>query len=219
MDIIIFINRKICLNQYSVKGDYMKQCADIFISLICKLNTLSGKKRLKKISIKHYINKYKMNIKKVLKKNSYTPYDIYEFLLFIETANASGFFSNITNIDYFCNKNADTTISTGYLKINIDYETNNNLYICYKPIIYENMPKLDMEWIISDNNTSIINYTPISGSSKAYSKTINELRSKTNNNTYTDILEQSSYDILCNIIIICIENIFSNIEMRYLYEK
>lgn len=196
----------------------------LFTDLIQRLNSISTNKLFKKIYMKYIIRFTKRKIKKFLHKNEYDGYDIYRFLLFIDSADTLNLFDKPYNIDYCCYKSNDTaSVLSGILKVLINYDDYHSLEVAFKPVVESNKSRIDIDWAIADTSSDPTDYRDISSRSRFYSKSIDILVDMVINPTEpvseTKILEWSSAAILYQTFIICIESVFKRIEMRYLNEK
>jgi len=196
-----------------------------FSNLILKLNELSDNHFFKRIRMRCLIHSTRRNIKKFLRRKEYNGYDIYNFLLFVDSANTLNLFDKPSNIDYYCYKSNSTAsmLLSGVLKVVIKYDDHHTLEVEFKPVVEPDKSRIDIDWTICDTNSNIVDSKDISSSSRFYSKSTDVLVDMVINPTEpaseTKILEWSSAAILYQTFIICIECVFKRIEMRYLNEK
>lgn len=181
----------------------------------------TGNRALRLIRIWAKINDTKKAIKITIKKDEYDAYDIFNFLQFIKIAQTLNLGRNLPkNISFSYYKAVDMReVSSGTFTVDITYNKSNQLQVIYKPIISLEDNKINMEWIIGDNTTSIVDYKIISSDTRTYSSVVSTLSDNPINPTepvsVTKILESSSAGILYQAFLACIESIFKDVEMRY----
>ena len=196
----------------------------LLTNLMMNLNAIPDNKHFRKWCIKRLISSTKKEIKCIINKKSYNAYDIYKFLLFIDIANTLNLFDRPKNIHYTCYKSNNVTeVSSGILSVSINYDNHKTLEVHFKPIMELDKSKIDMEWIISDNNPTPVDFKTVHDYTQMYSSTVDSLVDRKVNPTesisQTKILEYSSCGILYQAFLVCTESIFNRIEMRYLDEK
>lgn len=200
--------------------------SEILVNLIMDLNRCyTSSKKFKKIHLRMKLYEAKKKIKAIIKKDKYDATDIYRFLIFLKMANTLDVFKNIPkNIAYTCYRSEDPRVtSSGTLSVSISYDKYKTMDVHFKPIIGPSQNEISMEWIIQNTNTSIVDFKTVSSDTKKYSTIVNFLMDRFINPTepvsQTKILEFSSASILYQAFIICVESIFDEIKMRYIYEN
>ena len=197
--------------------------SQLLIDLIMNLNEIPNKvnKILRPIHIWSKINNTKYRIRSIVKKDIYDAYDIYNFLQFIGVAYSLNLGRKLpNNISYSYHKvTTINEISSGIFTVIIQYTNSQQLQVTYKPVISLEDSKINMEWIIGNNITSIVDFKTVTSDMQRYSTTVNKLSNTPINITepvsVTKILTFSSADILYQAFLMCIEVIFRDIEKRY----
>ena len=182
-------------------------------NVIMELNRLENKLFGKFISF-FKIYKFKRMIKAKIIRNSYSGKDIYEILVFLNTANKLALLKGLdmSEIDFsvFTTSNIFSVVS-GYISVSIPYTFLNNkdctLKIRYKPTIDGNDSSIEMQWTIT-NDTS----------SKNYSSTVrllDENHSINDRVSATKQLEYNSAKILSIAVSRCVNLVIKNLKERY----
>lgn len=182
-------------------------------NIIMELNRLENKILGKIISF-FKIYKFKRMIKAKIIRTSYSGNDIYEILVFLNTANKLALLKGLdmSEIDFnvFTTSNIFSVVS-GYIAVSIPYTYLDNkdymLKIRYKPTIDGNDSSIEMQWTIT-NDTS----------SKNYSSTVQLLdknHSVDDRLSATKELEYSSAKILSIAVSRCIKLVIKNLKERY----
>lgn len=197
--------------------------SQIIIDLIMDLNQThnTGNKALRPIRIWHKTIDAKNEIKNIIKKNEYDAYDIFNFMQFIGICKTLNLGHNLPkNISYSYHKAANPTeVSSGTFSVLIKFSKTESIQVMYKPVISLDESEIYMEWIISNNTSSIVDFKTVTSDTQSYNTRVNRLIDRpinpTEPTTVTKILEFSSASILYQAFLMCIESIFNDVEKRY----
>lgn len=197
--------------------------SQIIIDLIMDLNQThnAGNKALRPIRIWHKTTDAKNTIKNIINKNEYDAYDIFNFMQFIGICKTLNLGHNLPkNISYSYHKATNPTeVSSGTFSVLIKFSKTESIQVMYKPAISLDESEIYMEWIISNNTSSIVDFKTVTSDTHSYNTKVNRLIDRpvnpTEPTTVTKILEFSSASILYQAFLMCIESIFNDVEKRY----
>ena len=197
--------------------------SQIIIDLIMDLNQThnTGNKALRQIKIWHKMVEAKNKIKNIIKKNEYDAYDIFNFMQFIGISKTLNLGRNLPkNISYSYHKAVNPMeVSSGTFSVLIKYSKTESIETIFKPVIGSKQSEIYMEWIVSNNESTIVDFKTVTSDMHTYNTKVNKLVDRPINPTepvtITKILEFSSASILYQAFLMCIESIFNDIEKRY----
>lgn len=197
--------------------------SQIIIDLIMDLNQThnTGNKALRQIKIWHKMVEAKNKIKNIIKKNEYDAYDIFNFMQFIGISKTLNLGRNLPkNISYSYHKAVNPMeVSSGTFSVLINYSKTESIEAIFKPVIGSKQSEIYMEWIISNNESSIVDFKTVTSDMHTYNTKVDKLIDRPINPTepvtVTKILEFSSASILYQAFLMCIESIFNDVEKRY----
>lgn len=197
--------------------------SQIIIDLIMDLNQThnTGNKALRQIKIWHKMVEAKNKIKNIIKKNEYDAYDIFNFMQFIGISKTLNLGRNLPkNISYSCHKAVNPMeVSSGTFSVLIKYSKTESIEAIFKPVIGSKQSEIYMEWIVSNNESTIVDFKTVTSDMHTYNTKVDKLVDRPINPTepvtVTKILEFSSASILYQAFLMCIESIFNDVEKRY----
>lgn len=197
--------------------------SQIIIDLIMDLNQThnTGNKALRQIKIWHKTVEAKNNIKNIIKKNEYDAYDIFNFMQFIGISKTLNLGRNLPkNISYSYHKAVNPMeVSSGTFSVLIKYSKTESIEAIFKPVIGSKQSEIYMEWIVLNNESSIVDFKTVTSDMHTYNTKVDKLVDRPINPTepvtVTKILEFSSASILYQAFLMCIESIFNDVEKRY----
>ena len=197
--------------------------SQIIIDLIMDLNQThnTGNKALRQIKIWHKMVEAKNKIKNIIKKNEYDADDIFNFMQFIGISKTLNLGRNLPkNISYSYHKAVNPMeVSSGTFSVLIKYSKTESIETIFKPVIGFKQSEIYMEWIVSNNESSIVDFKTVTSDMHTYNTKVDKLVDRPINPTepvtVTKILEFSSASILYQAFLMCIESIFNDVEKRY----
>ena len=154
--------------------------SQIIIDLIMDLNQThnTGNKALRSIRIWHKIRDAKNKIIDIAKKQEYDAFDIFNFIEFLKICNSLNLNSNMPkNVSYSYYKSPNPSeVSSSTFSVVINYNKVSQLQTTFKPVIYLNKSEIYMEWLISNNESSIVDFKTVTIDSQFYSTKVNQLK-------------------------------------------
>lgn len=182
--------------------------ADLFM----ELNSLEGKFLCKPVSLLK-IYKFRETIKSLTTNISYNAINIYEILIFLNTALKIGLLNDIDkNYSDFTifESSKSYAIVSGKITIEIPY-VDRKLKVSYKPVVENKNGNIEMEWVVLDNKES-----------RRYSITTEMLNNKISIDdrmSETKQLQFQSAKILSNAMVYYIKLIVRNLYNRYIHTE
>lgn len=182
----------------------------ILADLFMELNSLEGKFLCKPVSL-FKIFEFNKTIRSLTTRISYNAIDIYEILIFLNSALKIGLLKNMdknySNFTIF-SASKNYSIVSGKITIEIPY-IDRRLKITYKPVVENKTGTIEMEWVVLDDKES-----------RHYSITTGELSNKISADdrmSETKQLQFQSAKILSNAMDYYITLIVRNLYNRYIH--
>lgn len=183
---------------------------NILIELVHELKNINSTKRFFKRFFKwRAIRSAKNKLYKCIQKDEYNAVDIINACTMMSTARVMDLVGDLdTQMSVDLLKNASSLPIVGRIDISIS-----NMEVVFKAHMDSDIDMegtISMRWTINNGDRS-----------KAYSRDIKALykEAKTTPKDYTDYLEATSFVVLANAMVICIESIIDGVERRYLHEN
>lgn len=187
-----------------------KNLNQILADLIMDLNSLDGKFLSKPASL-YKIYEFNKTIRVLTTPKSYNAIDIYDILVFLNSAKKLGLLKGIDN-DYInftvSNSSKNNYIMSGRITITIPYN-DRTLKVSYRPVLEKNNGNIEMEWVVVEYNEN-----------RRYSLTTDELHSRIipdDRMSETKQLQFHSAKILSNAMKYYSNIIFRNLYSRYVH--